>query len=48
MHCGDLNGKDIRKGGDICICGASKVALVVKNPTANAGEVRDMGLMQVT
>ena len=20
MHCGDLNGKEVQKGGDICIC----------------------------
>ena len=47
MHCGDLNRKDIQKG-DVCMCGASKVAPVVKNPPASAEEVRDMGLMQVT
>ena len=29
---------------DLCmIMGASQVALVVKNPPANAGDVRDMG-----
>ena len=26
-------------------CGASQVALVVKNPPANAGDIRDMGLI---
>ena len=26
-------------------CGASQVALVVKNPFANAGDVRDVGLI---
>ena len=26
------------------LCGASQVALVVKNPPANAGGTRDMGL----
>ena len=20
MHCGDLNGNEVQKGGDICIC----------------------------
>ena len=20
MHCGDLNGKEVQKGGDICMC----------------------------
>ena len=48
MHYGDLNKKDIQKGGDVCMCGASKVVLVGKNPPANPEEVRDMGLIQVT
>ena len=26
-------------------CGASQVALVVKNPPANAGDIRDTGLI---
>ena len=33
----------------VCVCvvggGASQVALVVKNPPANAGDIRDMGLI---
>ena len=28
---------------DMCIYGASQVALVVKNPPANAGDIRDVG-----
>ena len=28
---------------DMCLYGASQVALVVKNPPANAGDIRDMG-----
>ena len=31
--------------GPICTEWASQVALVVKNPPANAGDVRDMGLI---
>ena len=33
----------IQEAGDICIHGASWVVLVVKNPLANAGDVRDVG-----
>ena len=33
----------IQEAGDICIHGASWVVLVVKNPSANAGDVRDVG-----
>ena len=29
----------------LCLGGASQVALVVKNPPANTGDVRDMGLI---
>ena len=45
MLCGDLNGKEIPKGGDMCIHMASQVVLVVKNPPANAGDIKDMGLI---
>ena len=46
--CGDLNGKEIQKRGDICIHRASLVALVVKNPSANTdvskkGQVQYLG-----
>ena len=37
MLCGDLNGKEIQKRGDICIRRVSLVAPVVKNPSANTG-----------
>ena len=30
---------------DVCNYGASQVALGVKNPLANAGDIRDMGLI---
>ena len=54
--CDDLKGWDggrlgrgAQKGGDICILmadsWASQVALVVKNPLANAGDLRDAGLI---
>ena len=33
------------KSGFMVFCGASQVALVVKNPFANAGDVRDVGLI---
>ena len=33
----------IQEGGDICIQGAFRVALVVKNPSANAGDVKRRG-----
>ena len=46
MICGDLNGKEIQKEGDIsCTYGASQVALVVKNLPVNAGDIRDVGLI---
>ena len=34
MYCGDLNGKEIQKIGDICIHTGFLVAQVVKNPPA--------------
>ena len=34
---------EIQEAGDICIYGASWVALVVKNPLANAGDIRHVG-----
>ena len=44
MICGDLNGKEIQKEGDIsCTYGASQVALVVKNLPVNAGDIRHAG-----
>ena len=39
MLCNSLIGKGICKRKDIC----SQVALVVKNPPANAGDIRDTG-----
>ena len=45
MLCGDLNGKEIPKGGDMCIHMAFQVALVVKNPPASAEDIKDMGLI---
>ena len=48
MLCGDLNGKEIPKGGDMCIHMASQVVLVVKNPPANVGDIRDMGSIPVS
>ena len=45
MLCGDLNGKEIPEGGDMCIHMASQVVLVVKNPPANVGDIKDMGLI---
>ena len=41
MLCGDLNGKEIQKRGDICIW-ASQMVLVVKNQSANAGDIREV------
>ena len=39
--------KVVPEGGNVCICitdlRASQVALVVKNPLANAGDIRDSG-----
>ena len=32
-----------KRRGNICIHGASQVALVVKNSPANAGDIRDLG-----
>ena len=44
MICGDLNGKEIQKEGDIsCTYGASQAALVVKNLPVNAGDIRHAG-----
>ena len=43
MLSGDLNGKEIQKRGDVCTHGL--VALEVKNPFANAGDIRDSGLI---
>ena len=42
MLCGDLNEKEVQKGGDICI-GASQVALVIKNLPAQVGATGDVG-----
>ena len=39
MLCGDLNGKDIQKGGDMCVCGLPRW-LSGKEFTCNA---RDPG-----
>ena len=38
-------GREAQKGGGICIRRSSQVALVVKNPPANAGDIRDTGLI---
>ena len=47
MHSGVLNGKEVQKEGIyvyVCVhVWASQVVLVVKNPPANAGDVRDPG-----
>ena len=46
MLCGNLNGRGIyyKKEG-IYASRASQMALVVKNPTANAGDISDTGLI---
>ena len=33
MHCGDLNGKEIQKRGDICICIADSFCCTVETNT---------------
>ena len=43
MLCGGLNGKEIPKEGIYVCVGASQVVLVVKNPPANARDIRSMG-----
>ena len=30
MQCGDLNGKEVQKGGDICVCMANSFFCTVK------------------
>ena len=30
MQCGDLNGKEVQKGGDICVCMANSFSCTVK------------------
>ena len=42
MLCGDLNGKEIPKRGDICVQRAYQVALAAKNLPANAEAAGDM------
>ena len=42
MLCGDLNGKEIPKRGDICVQWAYQVALAAKNLPANAEAAGDM------
>ena len=45
MLCGGLNGKEIQKEGIYVYMGASQVVLVVKNLPANAGDIRNTGLI---
>ena len=33
MHCGDLNGKEIQKRGDVCICMADSFCCAVETNT---------------
>ena len=33
MHCGDLNGKEVQKGGDRCICTADSFCCTVETNT---------------
>ena len=33
MHCGDLNGNKVQKGGDICICMADSFCCTVETNT---------------
>ena len=33
MHCGDLNTKEVQKGGDVCICVADSFYYPVKTST---------------
>ena len=33
MNCGDLNGKEVQKEGDICICVADSLCCAVKTNT---------------
>ena len=43
MLCGGLTGKEIPKEGIYVCVGASQVVLVVKNPPANARDIRSNG-----
>ena len=49
MLCDDLGrwdegGREVQEGGDICkLMADSQVALVVKNPPAHTGDLRDEG-----
>ena len=40
-----LLGAGLAVSSSINVLGASQVALVVENPPANAGDIRDMGLI---
>jgi len=42
MHCGDLNGKEVQKGEDICICVADSFHCTIETNCAG-GEGDDRG-----
>ena len=33
VHCGDLNGREVQKGGDICMCTADTFCCAVEADT---------------
>ena len=43
LHCGDVTGRKSPKEGICVSVWASQVVLEVKNPFANAGDIRDSG-----